>query len=208
MYRNLRDSYGDPAVPATYTDSSVTYETSTTAISDKDVRINLGSVPLVGARVSGGFYSRNNIYFNKQDTVDSISPYGALCSICHPAFHSTTHTGDESPYLRHPTEGVVFPSDIATRYDNRDYQVQVMVANNGSGSEDWTAATPSCMSCHKAHGNKNAFALLYMVEENDVPPDTTPDWGGYTEEGSDIATGDATEMPTLCQQCHSQGALY
>jgi len=67
--------------------------------------------------------------------------------------------------------------------------VQVMSA---SGVWDPPAAdnTPSCMSCHKSHGNQNAFGLIYMSGT-----------GTVTEEG-DV---NGTQSKDLCKQCHVQG---
>ena len=61
-----------------------------------------------------------------------------------------------------------------------------------SASGNWatgTDVTPSCFSCHKAHGNKNPFGLIYMSGT-----------GTVTEQGD---TG-GRALEDLCRQCHSQ----
>jgi len=45
------------------------------------------------------------------------------------------------------------------------------------------------MSCHKGHGNKNAFGLVYVVGT-----------GTLTEEGDN-----GTDMRNTCRACHRQG---
>lgn len=50
--------------------------------------------------------------------------------------------------------------------------------------------TPSCFSCHKAHGNKSTFGLIFM--------------GGT---GSPSEEGDGGDYRTLCRGCHSQGRV-
>jgi hypothetical protein len=52
-----------------------------------------------------------------------------------------------------------------------------------------TDLTMSCMSCHKGHGNQNAFGLIYMLGT-----------GTVTEQGD--AGVDARNM---CRQCHGMG---
>ncbi len=58
-----------------------------------------------------------------------------------------------------PTGQKPKPYGSATGYDGTD-----------------TELTPSCMSCHKSHGNQNAFGLIYMVGT-----------GTVTEQGDDGA---------------------
>ena len=49
--------------------------------------------------------------------------------------------------------------------------------------------TPSCMSCHKGHGNANPFGLIFM-----------------TGSGANVTeNGDGGVYKDLCRQCHVQG---
>lgn len=61
-----------------------------------------------------------------------------------------------------------------------------------SASGAWPARdnTVSCISCHKGHGNRNSFALLYMSGRGQV-----------TEEGD----SGGRQYIDLCHQCHTQG---
>jgi len=51
--------------------------------------------------------------------------------------------------------------------------------------------TPSCMTCHKSHGNQNPFGLVYANGTSEL-----------NENGNDGAT-----YAQMCQQCHSMGTL-
>jgi nitrate reductase cytochrome c-type subunit len=52
--------------------------------------------------------------------------------------------------------------------------------------------TPTCTTCHKAHGNQNPYGLIYLKGT-----------GAVTEEGD--ADGQTEGLRTMCKQCHSQG---
>jgi hypothetical protein len=141
-------------------------------------------------------YSYDNVYFNEPDPTKSA--YGFFCKGCHTDFHGDKGgieiggaTGTE--WLRHPTNDADIGAvggghsnlGVFTAHTNR---VQVMSA---SGAWDPPGAdnTPSCMSCHKSHGNQNAFGLIFMSGT-----------GTVTEEGDDGSTA-----KDLCKQCHVQG---
>jgi hypothetical protein len=97
------------------------------------------------------------------------------------------------PWLRHPTSDVNIGQNASyisslTQFNSHTNSVKVM-----SPSGSWTlpiaaGATPSCFSCHKSHGNKNGFGLIYMAGS-----------GTVTEEG------DGGVYKDLCRQCHTQG---
>ncbi len=53
-----------------------------------------------------------------------------------------------------------------------------------------TDLTPSCMSCHKSHGNQNPFGLIYATGSAPI---------GENGDGS---------FADLCKQCHIQGYVY
>lgn len=93
-----------------------------------------------------------------------------------------------------PTDSSSFISSYVTRYYTRVNKVKVM-SPIGDWAPDPAGArvlTPSCFSCHKAHGNKNGFGLIFM---NGTAGSPTP-----TEEG------DGGQYKDLCRQCHSQGS--
>ena len=101
-----------------------------------------------------------------------------------------------TPWKRHPTADVnigesgtstTYISSLA-RYNTVTNKVKVM-DSQGTWLGTNTTLTPSCFSCHKAHGNKNPFGLIFMNGT-----------GTRTEEGDGGAYKD------LCRQCHSEGA--
>ena len=101
-----------------------------------------------------------------------------------------------TPWKRHPTADVnigesgtstTYISSLA-RYNTVTNKVKVM-DSQGTWLGTNTTLTPSCFSCHKAHGNKNPFGLIFMNGT-----------GTRTEEG------DGGVYKDLCRQCHSEGA--
>jgi hypothetical protein len=151
---------------------------------------------------SASHYGVGAITFNEPDP--TASAYADYCQGCHTDFHGAvggpeiggTGTPPEE-FVRHPTAGVDIGAIggghsqlgvLASRVN----QVQVMSpTGQKAGSYDGTDAglTPSCMSCHKGHGNQNAFGLIYMRGT-----------GTIDEQGDD---GDAARDG--CKQCHGQG---
>jgi hypothetical protein len=154
---------------------------------------------------SAGSYVETDVDFNEPYT--TRSRYGEWCQECHVDFHGAggaTNMGGQSggvtasntnPWKRHPTSdvnigtpGATFISSLA-RFNGNTNRVKVM---DSQGLWNATAAdntvTPSCMSCHKGHGNKNPFGLIFMLGT-----------GTVTEEG------DGGVYKDLCRQCHSQG---
>ncbi len=145
-------------------------------------------------------YHVDSVDFNEPLT--SGSYYADWCKGCHTDFHGSA--GDANmggsggtEWLRHPTAdadigGVGGNHSSAAVFGALTNHVKVM-----TGTEDWspdsTAAvtdhTPSCFSCHKGHGNQNAFGLIFMKGT-----------GTVDEEGDD-----GTEVRDLCKQCHIQG---
>ena len=152
-------------------------------------------------------YTEADVDFNEPDTRNSR--YGQWCQNCHVDFHGRGGdanmggqaggeggAGNPAPWKRHPvadvnigTPGATFISSLA-RYASLTNKVKVMDSQGlwtGTGGDN--TVTPSCMSCHKAHGDKNAFGLIFMNGS-----------GTRTEEG------DGGVYKDLCRQCHSQGA--
>jgi hypothetical protein len=139
-------------------------------------------------------YDVSNVDFN--NPVPAASAYAAFCKGCHTDFHGAK-AGAElggtggTDWIRHPTNDAVIGA-VGGGHSNYaafaalTNQVKVM-----SASGTWPAAdnSPSCMSCHKAHGNQNAFGLIYMSGT------------GTVDEEGDSGTGSRD----LCKQCHIQG---
>ena len=77
-------------------------------------------------------------------------------------------------------------------YEIRTYRVKVMDSQglwNGTTADN--TVTPSCFSCHKAHGNRNAFGLIFINGGVATAPTEDGNGGVYKD---------------LCRQCHTQGA--
>jgi predicted CXXCH cytochrome family protein len=148
-------------------------------------------------------YGVGAIAFNEPD--ETKSAYANFCKACHTDFHGavggTEIGGSGAPpaeFVRHPvaevqigalTGGHSGLSNLTTKLN----QVQVMSpTGQKAGGYDGTdtGLTPSCMSCHKGHGNQNAFGLIYMAGT-----------GTIDEQGDD-----GTTIREMCRQCHGQGA--
>jgi cytochrome c553 len=165
----------------------------------------------------GGGYDVLDTEMNEPDNTQS--GIGTWCANCHSDFHGTADSAQigglapNPPFIRHPTAGVdigalgnghsslevySFGTDDPTdpRYQTKENYVKVMSESAGWPTPGGTniallAAdlTPTCTTCHKGHGNQNAFGLIYMEIT-----------GTVTEQGT--ATGDYVD---LCHQCHGQG---
>ena len=112
--------------------------------------------------------------------------------VCHMGWANAT------PWRRHPTADVnIGESGTSTTYVSSLAQfaghtnkVKVMDSQGlWTGSSSDNTVTPSCMSCHKAHGNTNGFGLIFMNGT-----------GTVTEQG------DGGVYKDLCRQCHTEGA--
>jgi hypothetical protein len=187
QYRNLYTS----------TDSGDKFENKTLTFAigannlDRDVMIDGWS--------SSTRYGVNGVRFNEPDPTNSA--YGNWCASCHGDFHGAggaanmggASGGDAggTPWVRHPTADVNIGQNDGVsslaQFQSHANRVKVM-----SASGNWDAGadvTPSCFSCHKAHGNRNPFGLIYMSGT-----------GTVTEQGD----AGGTDAKTLCQQCHAQ----
>lgn len=130
-------------------------------------------------------YSIGNVDFNNPDATNHSSAVGNWCKACHTLFHGAqtdANMNNGEDWVRHPTAGVAFTSASNSRWALAGNKVKVM--------SDGTNFTPSCFTCHKAHGNQNAFGLVYMKGT-----------GAVTEQGDD-----GNKLPDLCHQCHGMGA--
>jgi hypothetical protein len=144
--------------------------------------------------------------YNEPNT--NSSKYGQWCQNCHVDFHGSggaANMGGQSggvtasntnPWKRHPTADVNIGTPNATfissltRFNGLTNRVKVMDSQglwNGTTADN--TVTPSCMSCHKAHGNRNPFGLIFM----------TGTGATVTEDG------DGGVYKDLCRQCHTQG---
>jgi len=186
-YRNLLYSRGGQPYPGLTPDYAVGTNDLT-----KDVYevVNSGS----------DHYSFDNIFFNEPEQTESA--YAGWCKGCHTDFHgikggNEVGGADGTEWLRHPQADADI-GDVggghssATVFAADAIWPQVMSPDelwHPTDPADVVNQTPSCFSCHKAHGNKNAFGLIFLGE-------TAP----ITEEG----TSDGT-YKMMCKQCHVQG---
>ena len=187
QYRNLLNR-------GIFSGKSVTYAISTNDLT-KDVYER-----------SAASYAEADVDYNEPDV--RASAYANWCKSCHADFHGQggdvnmggqmggVTSSNTNPWKRHPTADVNIGTVGAThisnlaRYAGVTNKVKVMDSQGlwtGVGTDN--TVTPSCMSCHKSHGNKNAFGLIFMNGT-----------GTRTEEG------DGGIYKDLCRQCHSQGA--
>lgn len=157
---------------------------------------------------NAGSYIDTDVDFNEPNITKSR--YGAWCQNCHVDFHGAggaANMGGQSggvtasntnPWKRHPTSDVNIGESGPTatyisslgRFNGLTNRVKVM---DSQGLWNATTAdntvTPSCFSCHKGHGNRNPFGLIFM----------TGTGATVTEDG------DGGQYRDLCRQCHSQG---
>ncbi|MFN8547862.1 MAG: cytochrome c3 family protein [Candidatus Eisenbacteria bacterium] len=183
-YRNLRVKTG--TAPS---NSTVTYAIGTNDLT-KDI-FERATTPMTS------HYAYNNVDWNEPD--QTASKYAMFCKGCHTNFHGAKGgpevggdaTGAE--WLRHPNAdanigGLTGGHSSLTTFTSRTNRVHVM-SPTGVWDPPPSGVTPSCMSCHKAHGNKHAFGLIFMKGT-----------GTVSEEGDD-----GVAVKDLCKQCHIQG---
>lgn len=150
-------------------------------------------------------YDVDDVDFMEPDATSS--DYAGWCKKCHTDFHGTVGSteigGTGTPpqhFDRHPTAGVDIgavggghSSKSVFGFATKQSWVKVMTSTGiwkPAINTDVTDHTPSCFTCHKAHGNQNAFGLIQM----------DPNAAVVTEEGTAAGT-----YKHLCKQCHSQG---
>lgn len=150
-------------------------------------------------------YDEAAVDFNEPNAQDSA--IGRFCAGCHDLFHGVPgqdatiggrpHAGGIGQFVRHPVAGVDLGSGGDLRSDLRVFashrnRVKVM-----SSSGDWSTpgpdVTPTCISCHKAHGNDNPFGLIYRSGR-----------GRLTENGD----SEGRALEDLCRQCHAEDSTF
>ncbi len=188
-YRNL---YGPSAVSVAYSRGDVEGTNDLTKWVFEDA----------SAGATGNHYGYNHITFNEPDQTKSM--YGDFCKGCHTNFHGnvggTEIGGTGTPaveFHRHPAGGVNIGAaggghSSLTRFAGKVNQVHAMSptgqrAGGYNGTD--TGVTPSCMSCHKGHGNQNPFGLIFMLGT-----------GTITEQGDA-----GVDARNTCRQCHGMG---
>lgn len=192
------------------TSTPVTYAKGTNDLT-KDVFLRSWTLGQIATN-----YSVDNVDFNEPPATPQNrgSPMATFCRGCHTEFHG--RGGDSNMggtggtgWLRHPTadadigkyaaDGQHSSLDV---FKNKLYRVKVMspLGDWGTQGSAWAAAptnlTPTCVTCHKAHGNQNPFGLLFLAGT-----------GPLTEEGDsdgNSSSNPGVRMRALCGQCHVQ----
>jgi len=185
-YRNLRSDAGNNATG----EGAITYNHGRPGQNNplRDVFVR-----------SARRYDEAMVDFNEPDPGDSAM--GRFCAGCHTEFHGVPGVDEEiggvrqggsfAQFLRHPSGGVDIGAvggewSSLEQYASHKNRVKVM-SSSGSWAEPTKDATPTCVSCHKGHGNGNAFGLILRSGN-----------GALTEDGD--AGGSTLEH--LCGQCH------
>jgi hypothetical protein len=163
------------------------------------------------------YYDAANIGYNK---TNPAKPAGSLmqtsnrmdtfCSACHGDFHggptdanigaSISGVGAQD-FIRHPTSVQVIGlaanggQSSLTRFVAGTTKVPVYTSDRVLFAD----ATPGCVTCHKAHGNQNPFALN-MLSRN---ASSVNEEGGF---GAAQTHSLKTGYRNLCGQCHGQGS--
>jgi hypothetical protein len=156
----------------------------------------------VSSGVNANHYGVGAVTFNEPDLL--ASQYADFCKSCHTNFHGAVGGAEiggvgtpPEEFVRHPMAEVNIGAiggghSQLSRLTGKVNQVHVMSptgqkAGGYNGTD--TGLTPSCMSCHKGHGNQNSFGLVFMVGT-----------GTVTEQGDA-----GTDARNTCRQCHGMG---
>lgn len=136
-------------------------------------------------------YGVDNVWYNEPD--QTKSDYATFCKSCHTNFHGSSldaNMNDGSDWVRHPNADADFGTgSMLTQYNTQTNKAKVL-SNHVDKSVGYSDDTPSCFSCHKSHGNANAFGLVYLTGA-----------GTVTEQGDDVNAN----QRAVCKQCHTQG---
>jgi len=149
-------------------------------------------------------YDESAVDFN--EPVPDDSAIARFCAGCHGEFHGVPGSKqiggrDDAQgfvaFRRHPAAGVDIGAvggerSSLERFRGHATRVKVMSAS-GSWSSPGADVTPTCITCHKAHGNGNAFGLILRSGR-----------GSPTEDGDT----DGSALRDLCGQCHVQGSPF
>ncbi|MBI5363275.1 MAG: hypothetical protein HZA53_08855 [Planctomycetes bacterium] len=124
---------------------------------------------------------------------DQRSAIARWCGGCHARVHGNQLDGGSSgggsrtgPLPEHPVEDKDLENDMVARYNSHNNRVKVM-SEVGLWRPVGRDATPTCITCHKAHGNGNPRGLIFRSGT-----------GVLTEDGD----SNGTTQGNLCMQCH------
>lgn len=143
-------------------------------------------------------YDESSVDWNEPDS--QRSAIARWCLACHASMHGEHNFslpgGSVQGLLpslnEHPYEGENLESGMVAQYNSHANRVKVL-----SGTGQWrpagSDATPTCISCHRGHGNANPAGLIFRSGT-----------GSPTENGD---TGGST-VSNLCNQCHTGGSPF
>ena len=169
-----------------------------------DVTILNGNTYAFGSGNLSAYYGRNAIVYAR--AVTAIGPYNGssssnridqFCGVCHGAFHGGDKVnpdnvsgggGSSSAFVRHPTGLVTIGSFTTNPSAGNFVTASNLKVYQAASTANAATDSPGCVTCHKAHGNNNPFALIYP---SPVGADTTEEGGGAYK--------------TLCKSCHGMG---
>jgi hypothetical protein len=166
------------------------------------------------------FYDNANTKYNKITyaaigTTNYSNRIDAFCASCHGDFHggpadATISNGQTvaglDGFIRHPTSVIVIGASGAAgygghsalaRYTGATTKVKVLANDQAT----FTDASPTCISCHKSHGNQNPFGLIFLNRAATAIGEE----GGYATGQVEMANGYGQGYRNLCGQCHGQG---
>jgi cytochrome c553 len=192
LYRNLRVTVGQAASNST----PVTYNYTSHGTNDltRDV-----------FERASAEYDEADVDWNEPNTADSA--IAIWCGGCHGNFHGQVGSanvggvpfgGGFEEFVRHPSAGVNIGAvggghSNLSLFNQHTNKVKVMSPTGVWGSTHPSDVTPTCISCHKAHGNGNAFGLIYRHGT-----------GTLTDNGDSVGN----QLEDLCGQCHVQGRWF
>jgi hypothetical protein len=144
------------------------------------------------------YYGRDKVVYANNQSVTfngttSTNRMDQFCGVCHGAFHGgsiadTGSVGDTTTFVRHPTSTVTIGAAPTSYLAAANQAFANLKVYQATGTATRGTDSPGCLTCHKAHGNNNPFALIF--------PGTTA--ADTTEEGAGV-------YKNLCKTCHSMG---
>lgn len=176
QYRNLRVN------PGTGSARFVTYNQATPGVNvfARDVFVRQALA-----------YDESRVDWNEPD--DQRSAIARWCGGCHSQVHGNQLDGSSSgsshgtgPLPEHPVEDKDLENDMVARLNGHVNRVKVM-SEVGMWNPVGRDATPTCITCHKAHGNGNLRGMIFRSGT-----------GTLTEDGD----SNGSTRADLCLQCH------
>jgi hypothetical protein len=143
-------------------------------------------------------YDESQLDWNEPDSQDSA--IARWCGGCHNDIHDNwllssiggSGTPGTSWFERHPVFDDDLDSEQLDEYNPKANKVKVM-SEVGIWDPAGFDVTPTCVTCHRGHGNGNPFGLIYRSGT-----------GTPTEDGD----SNGSTVDHLCLQCHAEGSSF